>query len=136
MAVRVDVTYDGDLHCIAVHGPSGDRMITDAPVDNKGKGEHFSPTDLVGTALGTCILTIMGIAARERGLDLAGARAVVLKEMGAVPRRHIARLDVTLTLPAHLDEKARKIMEATAHTCPVHASLGERTKVELNFVYE
>jgi len=136
MAVRVDVSYEGELHCVAIHGPSGDRMVTDAPVDNHGRGEHFSPTDLVGTALGTCILTILGIAAQERGIDLRGSKAEVLKEMGAVPRRHIARLAVTLRLPAHLNEKERRVMEAAARTCPVHASLGELTKVELEFVYE
>jgi putative redox protein len=131
----VDVTYAGDLHCEAVHGPSGHRILTDAPPDNRGRGEHFSPTDLVGTALGTCILTVMGIAARDRGWDMSGATAEVLKEMGAVPRRHIARLTVTVTLPAHLDDRARRILEAAGHTCPVHASLHERTEVDLTFRY-
>jgi len=135
MGVRVDVVYEGDLHCTAIHGPSGDRIVTDAPVDNRGRGEHFSPTDLLGTAMGTCILTILGIAAQERGIDLKGARAEIVKEMGAVPRRHIAHLSVRLHLPAHLDERQRRLMETAAHTCPVHASLGEHTKVEMEFVY-
>ena len=136
MAVRVDVVYDGDLHCTATHGPSGDRITTDAPVDNRGKGERFSPTDLVGTAMGTCMLTVMGIAARERGLDMKGAHAVVLKQMGATPRRHIARLTVAITLPAHLPDRDRAILEATARACPVHASLGPLTTVDLSFRYE
>jgi uncharacterized OsmC-like protein len=136
MATRVDVTYDGDLHCTAIHELSGDRLLTDAPPDNRGKGEHFSPTDLLGTALGTCTLTIMGIAARDRGIDLTGARLEVFKEMGASPRRHIAKLTVNFLLPEHLDEQQRKLMEQAALTCPVHASLGERTQVELNFRYE
>ena len=135
MTVRVDITYDGDLHCTATHGPSGDRMPTDAPVDNRGRGEHFSPTDLVGAAMGTCMLTIMGIAARDRGIDMTGASASVLKDMGAVPRRHIAKLTVRIFLPERLDERERAVLEAAARGCPVHASLGPLTEVDLSFVY-
>lgn len=134
MGVRIDVTYDGDLHCTAIHGPSGDRFPTDAPVDNRGKGEHFSPTDLLAASIGTCALTVMGIAARDKGIDMSGARAEVVKEMGAEPRRHIAHLDVRITLPARLDERERAILEKAAHGCPVHASLG-LTKVDYRFVY-
>ena len=135
MTVRVEVVYEGDLHCTAKHGPSGDTLPTDAPVDNRGRGEHFSPTDLVGTAMGTCMLTIMGIAARDRGIDMTGARAEVEKEMGAVPRRHIARLTVRIFLPAALPDRERTILEAAARGCPVHASLGPLTEVDLSFVY-
>jgi putative redox protein len=135
VTVRVEVVYEGDLHCTATHGPSGDRLPTDAPVDNRGKGEHFSPTDLVGTAMGTCMLTIMGIAARDRGIDMTGARAEVLKEMGAVPRRHIAKLTVRIHLPAALSDRDRAVLEAAARGCPVHASLGPLTEVDLSFVY-
>jgi putative redox protein len=136
MVVRVDVVYEGDLHCLATHGPSGDRLPTDAPVDNRGRGAHFSPTDLVGTAMGTCMLTIMGIAARDKGFDMDGARAEVLKEMSAVPRRHISKLTVRITLPARLGPRERAVLEAAAHGCPVHASLGPDTHVDLGFVYE
>ena len=136
MAVQVDVLYKGGLHCEALHGPSGDRIVTDAPVDNQGKGEHFSPTDLLGTALGTCTLTIMGIAARARHIDIDGSRVTVLKEMGHTPCRHIAKLSMRFSLPARLSEAERKLMEQAADTCPVHASLGERTQVEMDFVYE
>ena len=136
MAVRVDIVYEGDLHCIATHGPSGDRLPTDAPVDNKGRGAHFSPTDLVGAAMGTCMLTIMGIAARDRGFDMNGARAEVLKEMLNEPRRHISKLTVRITLPARLGPRERAVLEAAAHGCPVHASLGPDTHVDLGFVYE
>lgn len=135
MPVTIECSYDGDLNCTAVHGPSGDRILTDAPVDNRGKGEHFSPTDLVAASIGVCAMTIMGIAARDRGIDLAGAKATVTKEMGAVPRRHIARLTATFTLPAALDERERKLMEAAARTCPVQASLGELTELVLVFEY-
>ena len=135
MAVTVNVVYEGDLECTLTHGPSGDRMKTDAPVDNRGRGLHFSPTDLVGAALGSCILTVMGIAARDRGWDMTGSSATVVKEMGSEPRRHIAKLTVGVTLPAALDEKARTVLERTARTCPVHASLGELTQVALTFHY-
>ena len=110
-------------------------MRTDAPVDNRGRGAHFSPTDLVGAAMGSCTLTVMGIVARDRGWDMSGATAKVVKEMGAEPRRHIAKLTVVITLPATLDEKARTTLERTALTCPVQASLGERTKLDLTFKY-
>jgi putative redox protein len=135
MAVTLDVVYDGDLECTLTHGPSGDRMRTDAPVDNRGKGAHFSPTDLVGAAMGSCTLTVMGIVARDRGWDMTGATAKVIKEMGAEPRRHIAKLTVAITLPASLDEKARTILERTAETCPVQASMGPLTRIELSFRY-
>ncbi len=135
MAVTIDVVYDGDLECTLTHGPSGDRMRTDAPVDNRGRGLHFSPTDLVGAGMGSCMLTVMGIVARDRGWDMKGATAKVVKEMGSTPRRHIANLTVDITLPQALDEKARTILERTALTCPVHASLGTQTKVELTFHY-
>jgi putative redox protein len=136
MTVRTKIRYEGDLHCVAVHGPSGDTLTTDAPVDNRGRGEHFSPTDLVGAAMGTCMLTIMGIAARDRGIDMVGAHAEVLKDMGATPRRHIANLTVRIHLPARLGDRERAVLEAAARGCPVHASLGALTHVDLGFVYE
>lgn len=135
MAVHVEVTYEGDLHCEARHGPSGDRIATDAPTDNEGKGEHFSPTDLVATALGTCVLTVMGIAARKRGWDMTGARAHVVKEMGSIPRRHIAKLTVRIELPSRLDARARAVLEEVARTCPVTASLGPSTEIDVTIVY-
>lgn len=135
MSVEVGVEYTGDLHCVATHGPSGERLLTDAPVDNQGKGEFFSPTDLLGTAMGTCMLTIMGIAAKQRGIEMTGTRATVSKEMSAVPRRHISRLAITITLPAGIEASDRPILEAAARGCPVHASLGPDTRVDLDFVY-
>ncbi len=135
MAVTLDVVYEGDLECTLTHGPSGDRMKTDAPADNRGRGMHFSPTDLVGAAMGSCMLTVMGIVARDRGWDMLGATAKVVKEMGSEPRRHIAKLMVTIVLPAALDDKARVILERTARTCPVEASLGVLTEVDVTFQY-
>jgi putative redox protein len=135
MAVTIEIGYLGELHCDAAHGPSRSRLMTDAPTDNGGKGETFSPTDLVGVALGSCILTTMGIAARRRGWDMSGARADVEKEMSSVPRRHIAKLTVRASLPARLDPRAREVLEAAAETYPVTASLGPLTEIDLRFEY-
>ena len=92
--VSIDITYDGQLHTTAVHGPSKARIATDAPVDNMGRGEAFSPTDLLATALGTCIITTMGIVAQREGLDLSGATVHVEKEMTATGPRRVAIVDV------------------------------------------
>src|SRR5439155_3851445 len=106
--VQIRVRYEGDLHCVAVHGPSGAEVATDAPADNQGRGEAFSPTDLVATALGTCVLTTMGIVARRHGWSLAGATATVEKVMVADPERRIGRLEVRIRAPAPLDARARE----------------------------
>lgn len=136
MAVIITCTYDGELHTTAVHGPSGERILTDAPVDNRGKGERFSPTDLMAASIGSCAITIMGIAALDRGWSIEGTTAAVVKEMGAQPRRHIARLGVTITVRGGpFDEKARAVLEAAARSCPVQASLGPLTRLDLEFVY-
>jgi len=135
MAVQIDCSYEGDLHCSAVHGPSGSTLSTDAPADNQGRAETFSPTDLVATALGTCILTIMGIYARPRNIRIEGARAVVQKEMTTAPPRRIAKLNVRLSLPATLNDKARGGLEQAARLCPVAASLHSDVAVELIFEY-
>lgn len=131
--VRIDVRYEGDLRTRAVHGPSAAELLTDAPVDNQGLGRSFSPTDLLATALGTCILTVMGIAARRAGLDLAGATASVEKRMSAVPRRHISGLVVDLHVPHDPGPDGRRILLEAAAGCPVHASLGADTLVELRW---
>lgn len=135
MAVPIDLAYEGDLHCSLTHGPSGTEITTDAPRDNRGKGAAFSPTDLVGAALGSCMLTTMGIVARERGWSIDGATAHVEKEMGSTPRRHIAKLTMTLTMPKALEAPAREVLEETARTCPVATSLGDKIDVELSFRY-
>ncbi|MBN1418880.1 MAG: OsmC family protein [Planctomycetes bacterium] len=135
MAVRMEIAYEGDLRCAVVHGPSGDTIRTDAPTDNRGRGERFSPTDLVGAALGSCILTIMGIIAQDRGVDIAGARAVVVKEMTTVPRRRIAKLILEVRLPAWIDRETQAALEDSASTCPVRASLSPQTEVEIRFAY-
>ena len=135
MAVMIDVEYVGDLHCEAVHGPSGSRLVTDAPVDNGGKGEAFSPTDLTATALGACLVTIMGIAAKRHGWDLAGTRVRVVKEMTAVPMRRIGALTATISVPAGrvTDAADRLLLERAADTCPVRQSLHPDVKVTMVF---
>ena len=119
--VKTQIEYEAGLHCVATHGPSGTTLNTDAPVDNKGRGESFSPTDLVGVALGTCMATVMGIYAQGRGIDLKGMRVEVTKEMSATPPRRIARLATEIWLPPGVAEDPA--LERAALTCPVHQSL-------------
>jgi putative redox protein len=135
VAVEIDVEYVGDLHCGAVHGPSGNGLLTDAPVDNGGKGETFSPTDLAATGFGACLLTIMGIVAKRHAWDLTGTRVRVLKEMTAVPMRRIGALTATISVPAGRVTKAsdRVLLERSAHTCPVRQSLHPDVKVAMVF---
>ncbi len=121
--VRIDVAYKGQLHCEAVHGPSGRRAATDAPKDNMGKGEAFSPTDLVATAFASCVLTIMGIVAQRRSLDLSGARATVTKEMTDTPCRRIRCLTLEAHLPAAIGQEDRALLQKAAEACPVLKSL-------------
>ncbi|HEB52207.1 MAG TPA: OsmC family peroxiredoxin [bacterium] len=120
--VTIHARYQGDLCCTAVHGPSAAELSTDAPKDNEGLGRYYSPTDLVATALATCILTTMGIVARRRGIDLKGASARVEKHMSTAPRR-IGRLPVEVTIEGSYDDEQRKVLENAARTCPVHKSL-------------
>jgi putative redox protein len=131
--VRIEIAYEGSLRCRATHGPSGTALLTDAPADNQGDAQSFSPTDLVATALGTCVLTIMGIVAERRGLDLTGARAHVEKEMIADPGRRIAALRTVIEVPVDPGEEGRKLLESAAAHCPVHASLGERVEAPISF---
>jgi putative redox protein len=133
--VRIDVAYQGGLRCEAAHGPSGQTLITDAPVDNHGKGESFSPTDLVATALGTCIATIMGIVAEREKIDLTGLRITVQKEISAEPPRRIARLITRIEMPKGLTDQQRAKLEKTAHTCPVHQTLQGKVDMPVEFVY-
>lgn len=121
--VKVSGEYQGDLHCIATHGPSGNTLVTDAPKDNQGRGEAFSPTDLIATALGTCMATTMAIVARQHGVELKGLRYEVTKEMSADAPRRIVRLATTLWLPIVKTDRLAKVLEDAAHHCPVHRSL-------------
>lgn len=132
--VTITATYEGDLCCTAVHGPSAARLQTDAPKDNEGLGRFFSPTDLVATALGTCILTTMGIVARRHGITLQGATVKVEKHMQNNPRR-IARLPVLLHVPGTFTPEQKKLLETTAHTCPVHRSLHAEIDAPITIVW-
>jgi putative redox protein len=133
--VEIEVTSTGGLHTTAHHGPSGAELDTDAPRDNEGRGESFSPTDLVATALATCILTTMEIFARRQGWKLAGARARVEKHMVSAPARRIGRLPVTITMPAGLPKEARPTLERIALHCPVHLSVNPDIERPMTFVY-
>jgi putative redox protein len=121
--VKITGEYQGDLHCIVAHDPSGSTLITDAPRDNQGRGEAFSPTDLVATALGTCMATTMAIAARQHGLELRGLKFEVTKEMSTEGPRRIARLTTHLWMPFAKASVPVSLLEKVAHSCPVHKSL-------------
>ena len=128
--VNILATYEGELHCSAVHGPSETTLTTDAPVDNHGRGESFSPTDLVATGLGTCIGTIMGIAAQKMDVDLRDLHINVTKEMASNPRR-ITRLQVDVYLPRSYDEDTLKRLKRAAYGCPVQESLHPDMDIDL-----
>jgi len=130
--VQIDITYEGGLRTRAVHGPSGTELVTDPPVDNQGQGESFSPTDLVATGLGSCMLTIMGIVAERHGWSLTGATARVIKKMASDPRR-IAELEVVIRVPGTFDERARTTLVRAAEGCPVHATLGSVVAMPIRF---
>ena len=123
--------YRGQLRCEAEHGPSGEQLITDAPTDNQGRGESFSPTDLVATALATCILTVMGIVAERRGWSLEGTEARVQKTMTREGVRRIETLTVWVRLPSDLEASARDQLQRFAESCPVKKSLEGAVAMEL-----
>lgn len=130
------VTYKGNLRTEATHIRSGNVIVTDAPVDNQGKGEAFSPTDLAATSLASCILTIMGIAADRRSINMEGATAEVIKTMTSGPRR-ISQIDIKIKMPANdYSDSDKKLLEKTAHHCPVGLSLHSKTKEVLTIIWE
>ncbi len=128
------VIYEGNLRTVATHLQSGTVIETDAPTDNQGKGERFSPSDLVATALGNCMLTIMGIKARDLGVNLEGTTVDITKIMVANPRR-IGEIKVVINIPENVqaDEKQRTILERAAMTCPVFESLHPDLKKDVQF---
>mgnify|MGYP000960662124 CR=1 FL=1 len=131
------ITYLGDLRTEAVHQLSGNKIITDAPPDNQGKGEAFSPTDLAATALGSCMMTIMAIAARDRGIDMDGATAEVTKKMALDPFRRIAGIEVRIFMPKgkKYSARERKLLETAAHGCPVSRSLSANLAEKVEIVW-
>jgi putative redox protein len=133
--MTAEIIYRGDLRTEAMHLQSGNTIITDAPTDNQGKGEAFSPTDLVATALGSCMMTLMGIVAQRHQLDLSGMRASITKNMQANPRK-IASIEIVFAMPPAITEpKMRQILENAARTCPVALSLDKEILQIVDFQY-
>lgn len=131
--VEITITYNGELRSTASHGPSGTVLVADAPVDNHGKGESFSPTDLLATALGTCMLTYVGITGKAHGWPVEGTRLIVKKEMIADPLRRVNRLVVDIYLPPGFKEEHIAVITNAVITCPVKLSISERIHVPITF---
>ena len=132
--VKSFIVYQGEKHCELTHGPSGSKIETDAPKDNQGRGERFSPTDLAAAALGSCALTVTAMAAEKDGLSLIGAQVEVEKEMLANPRR-IGRLTMRMSLPKKLTPTERSKLEEVALNCPVIKSLHPDIDIQSEFIY-
>jgi uncharacterized OsmC-like protein len=133
--VTITGDYQGELHCTAVHGPSGNTLSTDAPKDNQGRGEAFSPTDLVATGFGTCIATTMAIVARKHGVDIPGIRFEVTKEMSSDAPRRISRLRARLWMPSAALQVPAGVLEKAANTCPVHQSLAPTVEKVIELIW-
>jgi putative redox protein len=134
--VTITGEYQGDLHCTAVHGPSGTQLSTDAPKDNQGRGESFSPTDLVATAYATCIATTMAIMGRKHGVEIGRLRYEVTKEMSTDAPRRIARLKARLWMPPAARDVPQGELERAANNCPVHVSLAPGVAKVIELVWE
>jgi uncharacterized OsmC-like protein len=134
--IPIQITYQNGLRCHATHGPSGNTLQTDAPVDNNGRGETFSPTDLVATALGACMATIMGIVAERKEIALEGMEINVRKHMSSDTPRRISKLEVDLNMPLSADHPERKLLEGAALGCPVHHSLHPDIEVVMNWKWQ
>ena len=130
-----EVIYNGNLKTESQHIQSGKKIITDAPIDNNGKGEAFSPTDLVATSLANCMLTVMGISANRNKIDIKGTRAEVNKVMGSDPRR-IIEIEIKFFFPHNYEDEYKKSLELAALNCPVANSLSQNIKQEINFNYK
>ena len=135
MSIKISGRYLGKKRSELTHGPTGSKIIVDAPKDNNGEGSTFSPTDLVASALAACMMTVIAIVAERDGIDLSGMHVDVEKHMTAAPRR-IESLPVNLHLPTTLTSDQRLKLENTAKTCPVHRSLHADVKIEINFFYD
>lgn len=134
--VKINLNYQGELRVAATHAPSGTTLITDAPVDNQGKGESFSPSDLVAAGLGACMATIMGIVARRHEIDLKGMAIEVNKHMSTDAPRRIAALDVEIRFPYPVEASKRKMLEKAALECPVAQSIHPDIRVNTRFVWK
>ena len=132
--ISFEIKYQGNLRTTATHLDSGSEISTDAPKDNHGLGEAFSPTDMVCSALASCILTIMAIAVEKNGININGTKAMVTKTMENNPRR-ISKIDIELTFTKNYDAKTKIILERAAFNCPVHQSLSDKVEKNINFIY-
>ncbi len=130
--MTASLIYTGNLRCSVEHVQSGTTVETDAPTDNKGKGEKFSPTDLLCVSLGTCMLTTMAIKAAELQVELKGAKAEITKHMLSDPRR-VGKIDVVVLLPLNDDEKNKKILEKTGDNCPVIKSIHPDIELKISY---
>ena len=131
--VKIEIKHTGSLHSEALHTESGTRIHTDAPLDNGGKGESFSPTDLLATALGTCMTTSMDLYAKKNGFSIGGANAVVLKHMVSEPSRRVGRLEVVVEMPLSGSHPQREALERAALNCPVAKSLSPEIQIPVSF---
>jgi len=131
---KFEIKYQGDLRTTATHLDSGSEISTDAPKDNHGLGQTFSPTDMVCSALASCILTIMAIAVEKNNVDIKGTKAMVKKTMGNNPRR-IAKIQIDIVFPKEYDSKTKTILKKAAYNCPVHHTLSETVKKNISFTY-
>ena len=130
--VRIEARYDGNLRCTATHGPSGNKIITDAPFDNNGKGESFSPTDLLATSMLTCVMTIVAIRAKSRDIDVSGMSGSVEKTMASSPRR-VGKLELVVNLPTEMNLEDRSWLITEGCNCPVCLSVSDSMEVDVTF---
>lgn len=131
--VEIKLSYEGDLHCSAIHTPSGNTLVTDAPVDNNGRGQAFSPTDLVATALASCMATVIGIVARRKEIAVEGMKVNVRKFMSEDQPRRISKLELDLDIPLPASHPERRLLESAARGCPVHHSIHPDIDVVMNW---
>ncbi len=134
--VEIKLTYAGDLHCSAIHLPSGNTLVTDAPLDNNGLGQAFSPTDLLATALGSCMATVIGIVAKRKDIAVEGMSVMVRKFMSDDQPRRVKRLELDLELPLAGSHPERKLLESAARSCPVHHSIHPDIEVVMNWIWQ
>ncbi len=134
--IKISIDYTGQLRCRSLHTPSGQTLESDAPVDNNGLGQSFSPTDLVATALGSCMATVMGIVAQKKGYDLAGMSVEVEKHMSEDLPRRIVLLAVSIKMPVSQGHPDRELLEKTALSCPVYNSLDPKIDVPVTWCWD
>lgn len=134
--IEIKTTYEGGLECVNVHVPSESICITDAPVDNNGRGRSFSPTDLLAAALGSCMATIMGIVADRKGIDLKGMKITVGKHISEEQPRRVSRLEVRVEMPISENHPERKVLESSALSCPVRQSIHSEIQVPIEWCWQ